>query len=592
MSRHQLTLIASLCLCMVLPAFSGSRSDLPAFGHEMFERHGSIMLLIDIESGAILDANQAALDFYGYSYDEMRSMRIQEINTLSASQVERERLLAAREQRNYLVFRHILANGDIRDVEVSSWPIEIQGRTVLFSIIHDITPRVVAEQELLQYQDSLERQVEQRTAALQSHTTLLVSIFTLGSLILLAFVIMLFRMYRKQRMTLQQLARSENYNRVLFDKSRIPLVVMDGITHHYTDANSAAIEIYGLQDKTELLQLTPLDVSARVQYDGQPSRQAAHKHIQKALDTGSCRFEWLHQRSDGTQWDADVYLMRFEHEGHVMLQFSLLDITARKRMEVKLKETLQRMQEQIDEGVERQRQQDELIHEQSRRESLFRLLVNLAHQWRQPLNVAGLLIQNIEYMLESDELDKAMMQDDLRQAMEQLQEISRFISELTDLYEEQGRVEEVNVLSVCQQAIGYIEPAWQAESEIIVDIAPNISLQAVPADLVELFMELVQNAITVAANRNRIPVTVEIRATDLAKTGIEIRCTDNAGGIDNNIISNIFDPYVTSEFKHRGKGMGLYHLQTLVKRRYDGTIQAVNTEEGAQFIVVLRHYCM
>ncbi len=114
----------------------------------LFERHDAVMLLIEPDSGAIIDANAAAAKYYGYSRDTLRKMRIQEINYLPPEEVLAERRRAKQEERNHFVFPHRLASGETRIVEVHSSPIGVQGRTLLFSIIHDITHRKRAEDAL------------------------------------------------------------------------------------------------------------------------------------------------------------------------------------------------------------------------------------------------------------------------------------------------------------------------------------------------------------------------------------------------------------------------------------------------------------
>jgi PAS domain S-box-containing protein len=131
--------------------------------HLMFERHDSIMLLIVPETGAILDANQAACAFYGYTKEHIRTLAIQDINALPPHEVADELGRAVAERRNYFIFPHRLANGQERTVEVHSSPVVIQHRTVLFSIIHDITERKLAELELDRHRHHLEAMVQART---------------------------------------------------------------------------------------------------------------------------------------------------------------------------------------------------------------------------------------------------------------------------------------------------------------------------------------------------------------------------------------------------------------------------------------------
>lgn len=125
-----------------------------------FEKHSAIMLLINPASGIILEANQAAVNFYGYPANKLCGMSIEQINRLTPEQLKTQRLKALENKQNMFIFEHTLANGNIRTVEVHSTPIDWEGGQVLFSIIHDITERAWLEKGLsamaVRYQTILE----------------------------------------------------------------------------------------------------------------------------------------------------------------------------------------------------------------------------------------------------------------------------------------------------------------------------------------------------------------------------------------------------------------------------------------------------
>ncbi len=114
----------------------------------IFESHAAIMLLIEPQTGAILDANQTAVGFYGYPKSKLCGMSIHEINMLPPEQVSAARQKVLSGEQSRIVFPHKLAGGEERMVEVYSSPIILQGRQALLSIIHDITAHKQVEEEL------------------------------------------------------------------------------------------------------------------------------------------------------------------------------------------------------------------------------------------------------------------------------------------------------------------------------------------------------------------------------------------------------------------------------------------------------------
>lgn len=116
---------------------------------QVFQGSYAVELLIDVESGKILDANRAAVEFYGWDLTTLCSMSIQDINCLSKEDIRQEMEKAKQEKRNSFFFIHRLANGEKVDVEVHSTPFKINGRSVLSSIIHDISRQREAERALL-----------------------------------------------------------------------------------------------------------------------------------------------------------------------------------------------------------------------------------------------------------------------------------------------------------------------------------------------------------------------------------------------------------------------------------------------------------
>ena len=121
-------------------------ADSEARHRAMFFSNIAVKLLIDPDSGRIVDANPAACQFYGYDLEAMQRLSIWDINAAPEAEVRREIAQPRDEERRFFRFRHRLAGGEVREVEVYSGPVNYLGRKLLFSIIHDVTERVRAEE--------------------------------------------------------------------------------------------------------------------------------------------------------------------------------------------------------------------------------------------------------------------------------------------------------------------------------------------------------------------------------------------------------------------------------------------------------------
>ncbi len=113
----------------------------------LFENH-SVIILLDPDTGNIIDANHAAADFYGWSVEQLKQMHIQQITNVSSDEVMVNMDKIRASKQNQFLFRHRRADGSIREVEVFSNKIELEGKDILYAIIHDVTERILAEHQL------------------------------------------------------------------------------------------------------------------------------------------------------------------------------------------------------------------------------------------------------------------------------------------------------------------------------------------------------------------------------------------------------------------------------------------------------------
>nr|WP_320011063.1 PAS domain S-box protein [uncultured Desulfobulbus sp.] len=121
----------------------------------LFQNNHAVMLLVDPKSGQVVDANPAAIAFYGWSREQLLQMNIAEINALTPDEVQSAMQEAKDKQKNIFFFRHYKADGSSCDVEVISGPIRISGQERLYSIVQDVSDRRKAQEQKERLQEQL-----------------------------------------------------------------------------------------------------------------------------------------------------------------------------------------------------------------------------------------------------------------------------------------------------------------------------------------------------------------------------------------------------------------------------------------------------
>ena len=218
----KLKLFLSLILVNLLVFVPANSHALEDFS-KIFRNHHAIMLMIDPQSGQILEANDAALSFYGYDKKQLIFMSIQDINMLTPEQVKTESLAAKAENRNYFIFRHKTASNDIKTVKVFSSPITFEGRQLLFSIIFDITGQRKDQEDVWHYHSMLENMVDSQTATINRSKTQLISILLLSLTVLLLFTFYLIYLLRVKTKAEK---RARNLS-VIVEQSPVAIATLD-----------------------------------------------------------------------------------------------------------------------------------------------------------------------------------------------------------------------------------------------------------------------------------------------------------------------------------------------------------------------------
>ena len=145
-------------------------TEMEAQYRNFFLNNHAIMMLVDPQTGNIVETNQSASAFYGWDIDTMKHMRISQINILSQEEIYKHLQDTKEKGKQYFQFRHRKANGDIADVEVYSGTITLNHQVLLYSIIHDITERIKSDQALSESEQKFRMLIENAPEAIYIHS--------------------------------------------------------------------------------------------------------------------------------------------------------------------------------------------------------------------------------------------------------------------------------------------------------------------------------------------------------------------------------------------------------------------------------------
>jgi C4-dicarboxylate-specific signal transduction histidine kinase len=255
-----------------------------------------------------------------------------------------------------------------------------------------------------------------------------------------------------------------------------------------------------------------------------------------------------------------------------------------------LQETFRGLEEETEERIrviEELRLKDQLLIHQSRMAAMGEMLGNIAHQWRQPLNVLGLKVQELGLSYKLGRFSKELLDENIAKVMEILVHMSRTIDDFRtfstpDKHKVRFRVDEVIAKTVSLIGESFKYQGITLETEIEND--PQIDGH--PNEYAQVLLNILMNARDAIVERQIREPRIQVRARSIGSR-TEVSISDNAGGIDEAILDRIFDPYFTTKELGKGTGVGLFMSKAIIEKNMGGTLTARNVEGGAEFTIVV-----
>jgi len=245
---------------------------------------------------------------------------------------------------------------------------------------------------------------------------------------------------------------------------------------------------------------------------------------------------------------------------------------------------LNRTQEMhIVQAVDEIRRKDQMLILQGRLAAMGEMINNIAHQWRQPLNALGLVIQQLPHDYESGEFSKEILNGFVGESMELIMHMSRTIDDFKNFFRSDKEMSTFGVTQVLTRTLALIEKSFQEQQiSIALQTEGQPMVTGYPNEYAQVLLNILINARDALVGHTVDAPLISLHLfEERGKTVVTI--TDNAGGIADEIIDRLFDPYFTTKGPDKGTGIGLFMSKAIIEKNMGGRLTVRNTGSGAEF---------
>jgi PAS domain S-box-containing protein len=229
------------------------------------------------------------------------------------------------------------------------------------------------------------------------------------------------------------------------------------------------------------------------------------------------------------------------------------------------------------------RTKEQILITQGRLAVMGEMINNIAHQWRQPLNALGVVIQEVPLCFDAGQFSREFLEENTVKAMQLIQHMSRTIEDFRNFFRSDKEMTPFRVNQVIRQTVSLIEESFKSRQiSIAFHTESDPMIIGYPNEYAQALLNILVNAHDALVERNVDNPRIFLR-TFAEKGKAVLTVTDNAGGIAEEIMGRLFDPYFTTKGPDKGTGIGLFMSKTIIEKNMGGRLTARNNRQGAEF---------
>ena len=231
------------------------------------------------------------------------------------------------------------------------------------------------------------------------------------------------------------------------------------------------------------------------------------------------------------------------------------------------------LEQRVRDEVEKNRQKDKIMYQHSRLASMGEMVGNIAHQWRQPLNSLSLIIQSFEIKNLKGQLTDEFIQKQVQEGMRISNMMSKTIDDFRDFFNPNKSKEYFDLKTTIYETISF---AQEKDIDITLNCKDGINIFGFKNEFSQVILNLLNNSVdqfNKISGKYDKKILIDVKSKDDKQI---ITFIDNAGGIKEDIIDKIFDPYFTTKHQATGTGIGLFMSKQIIQKQMKGDITASN----------------
>jgi signal transduction histidine kinase len=216
------------------------------------------------------------------------------------------------------------------------------------------------------------------------------------------------------------------------------------------------------------------------------------------------------------------------------------------------------------------------------------MINSIAHQWRQPLNILGLSVQQMRMYFDKGLFSQEYLHESVNKFMGLINHMSRTIDDFRDFFKPDKEKSKFTIHEQVLRAISLVEDSFSNNHiSIEIDVQANPSIIGFPNEFSHVLLNILVNAKDVLLERRPDNAKVTVTLTEEGDRAV-VTIADNAGGIAEEIMDKIFEPYFTTKGPNRGTGIGLFMSKIIIEKNMNGRLSVRNISEGAEFRIEVR----